>query len=215
MEEQEFYRTKIEILNDKLTGDVTHIAERIDLQLKALGQVEERLQASTKDAVSIMIGTIGSITSTLTQLREKALATTEQQIKVAHDTAVANVQEQAKAIVLEQVALAARQSFSGQAKSLNDSVNIFSGIVDGYSKTLDAFSKENARHWLKKIAELFIVCCFSMLIGLTLFRIVETRFPIFDARARESLYLGRQIERIWQDLNPKTKAEIDQLIKTK
>ena len=215
MDDEFIPKRKIEILLDEVIGDVNQLMEKASTLFDHVTTLESQIQNSTKESVHMILGAIGSAEAAMMRLQEKTLGSTDQQIQTATNTAMTSIKEQSREIVLKAVESAAKDAFAYYATTMKESTNYFVGIVNGYKNNLESFSRTVKQFWTKNLLAMFLVCMLSLTTSFMVFRLVESRYPIFQTDARDALNWGREMSRIWPNLKPATQAEIRTLIESK
>ncbi len=215
MDQDTIPKTKIDIFVDEVFGDVNELKEKISNLLDHASALESQMQNSAKESVHMIMGAIGAAETAMMRLQEKTLGSTDQQIQTATNAAMTSIKEQSREIVLNAVESAAKDAFSHYAATMKVSTDHYAGIVNGYKSNLESFSRTINQFWTKNLVAMFLVCLFSLTTSFMVFRIIESRYPIFQAGARDALNWGREMGRIWPNLKPATQAEIRTLIESK
>ncbi len=214
MDDEFIPRRMLEILFDEVMRDMNQLMEKASTLLDHVTTLESQMQKSIQESVHVIMGAIGSTEAAMMRLQEKALGSTDQQLQTATNAAMTSIKEQSREIVLKAVESAAGDAFSYYAKTMKESTDYFARIVNGYKSNLESISKTIKQFWTKNLVAMFLVCLFSLTTSFMVFRLIESRYPIFQAGARDALNWGREMGRIWPNLKPATQAEIRTLIES-
>jgi len=214
MDDEFIPKRMLEIYFDEVMTDMNQLMEKASTLLDHVTTLESQMQKSIQESVHVIMGAIGSTEAAMMRLQEKALGSTDQQLQTATNAAMTSIKEQSREIVLKAVESAAGDAFSYYAKTMKESTDYFARIVNGYKSNLESISKTIKQFWTKNLVAMFLVCLFSLTTSFMVFRLIESRYPIFQAGARDALNWGREMGRIWPNLKPATQAEIRTLIES-
>jgi len=212
MDEDFIPKKKLEILQDLITGSISELIARVEITTSNWETLEPKTQLIIDDSIRTLVRTMDTISIQFMELGNKTIDRVELLCKEASKAAVRNIEDQSQALVIKGLREAGIESFRAHKNFLEKTTDRFSASVDNAELKLATILKSASRPWYETVFLSISVGIIIVTGSITLFRVMESKFPILKADAQTSFLLGQNLEYIWSELKPATQVEIQKLM---